>query len=476
MAPMSDSPTPSGPLRGIARSLGRLLVGRLAWLIGAPLLVLGCGFLMLWWSLYQQRDAIATLQARATQPVQARLVERFFHIVPTDLSARPSHSSCDDVCRISLETVAVFEFERPEGGLQRVQFESWAHDWQHNTAFELGIPLLHADFRIAPHFHSQLRAERSNYDAGRSVWERFWAPVEDAGHWLLRLRDPLPAFVAPLRIVPDDPATAILDLPGFMAAQARERGYLDSTVATMLLFVGVICVVLVHPAVKLMLHGASSRVAAIVTVAICASLPLWALHAGRIAPWLSDHAGALAEELAREFGAPGLPAYVSRPVTDTSRLRLLRWELARSPQAAFLAGLETALPPGFDPLDHAAAFDALQAGFDRQLQAMPEAGVTRILRQLQHFEADTVWELFLPALLRIASDETVPRLQRAEALEVLEAYARDWALPDVDVFLYRHRLDNYARLREAPDPGIRALATSRLAEAEARLARQQQTM
>jgi hypothetical protein len=473
---MPDSPAPPRPLRDIARSLGRLLVGRLAWLVGAPLLVFGCGFLLLWWSLYQQRDAVATLQAQATQPVQARLVDRYFHVVPTDLSARPSHSSCEDVCRISLETVAVFEFERPDGGLQRVQFQSWAHDWQHNTAFELGIPLLAADFRIDPGFHTQLRAERSNFDSSRTVWERFWAPVEDAGHWLLRLRDPPPAFVAPLRFDPAAPGTAILDLPGFVRQQAGERSHLDSTVAGLLLFVGVICLVVVHPAVKLMLLGASPRVAAAVSLAICLSVPLWAPHAGRIAPWLSDHAGALAEELAREFGAQALPAYVSRPVTDTSRLRLLRWELARSPQAAFLAGFDTALPPGVDALDHAGAFDVLQASFDRQLQAMGEADRGARLRQLRHYEADTVWELFLPALLRIASDEAAPATQRADALDLLRFYAQDWDLPDVDVFLYRHRLDNYARLREAPDAGIRALAATRLAQAEALLARQQQTM
>jgi hypothetical protein len=87
-----------------------------------------------------------------------------------------------------------------------------------------------------------------------------------------------------------------------------------------------------------------------------------------------------------------------------------------------------------------------------------------------------VWELFVPALLRIASDEAAPATQRADALDLLRFYAQDWDLPDVDVFLYRHRLDNYARLREAPDAGIRALAATRLAQAEALLARQRQTM
>jgi hypothetical protein len=454
-------------------SLARAVVGRLGWLIGAPILVFGCGFLLLWWNLFQQRNQIATLQDRASVPVEARLVDRYYRILPTDLQARPGYSVCTDACTIALNTVAVFEFARPDGPAQRVQFESWAHDWQHNTEFELGLPLLHAEFRAPPDFLAHLRAERASYDASKTLWDLFWGPADDAGHWLLRLREPRPDFRAALRYDPDDPATAILDLPRFAPAQARDRDGMGVLVTAMLAFVGVIALMVIFPAVQLMLHGAPRKLTAIVTAAICAGLPLWAPHAERIAPWLSDHAGALALELKREFGgSTGLPAYVSRPVEDTRALAVLRWELASSPQAAFLAGLDTTLPAGVDPLDHAGAYDALQASFDRQLRAMPTQAAGAVLKQLRHHQADTVWELFVPALLRIVRDESAPAEQREDAGDLLGFFASDWALPDVDVFLYRHRLDNYARLREAPDPALRALAARRLGEAEARLARQ----
>ena len=91
---------------------------------------------------------------------------------------------------------------------------------------------------------------------------------------------------------------------------------------------------------------------------------------------------------------------------------------------------------------------------------------------VRRYQADTVWELFLPALLRIARDERAPTQQREDANDVLGFLAEQWNLPDIDVFLYRHRLDNYARLRDAPAADTRATAAQRLAEAEARLARQ----
>lgn len=472
---MNTNPPPPSTAATVARALARAVAGRLGWLIGAPLLVLACGFLLLWWNLLLQRHALADVQARATATADARLVRRYFHIVPTDLDARPSHSSCDDVCRISLNSVAVFEFALPDGRRQQVEFAHWAHDWQHNTDFELGIPVLAAEFRIDPLFHAELRAERSAFDSGRTVWDRFWGPVDGAGHWLLRLREPVPIFVAPLRYDPTDPGVALLDLPLFRAAQASERGHLDTMVVGLLFFVGVFCVAVLYPAVKLMLLGASRRVAIGATLAICLALPWWAPHAERIAPWLSDHAGALARELKREFGNESLPGYLARPVTDTRHLRALTWHLVQSSQAPFLAGLDPSLPAGFDPLDHAGAFDALQASFDRQLQAMSSDAAGAVLQQLRHYQAETVWELFVPALLRIANDPQAPPSQRSDASDLLGFYASDWDLPDVDVFLYRHRLDNYARLREAPEPELRRFARSRLDEAEARVARQLRT-
>lgn len=159
-------------------------------------------------------------------------------------------------------------------------------------------------------------------------------------------------------------------------------------------------------------------------------------------------------------------------MTDTSPLTRLSWELPTSEQASFLVGLDTALPAGIDALDHASAYDALQASFDRQLQAMPPDTAAAVLAQLRHHRAVTVWELFLPALLRITRDGNAPAAQRNDANDLLEFFARDWPMPDVDVFLYRHRLDNYARLREAPDPGVRSLAATHLDKANARVTHQ----
>ena len=466
-------PTPRPSLaRSLLASLASMVVGRFTWLIGAPLLVVGCGILLLWWNLLQQRSALAAIQARTTTSVQARLVDRYYHIRPTDLDARPSRSSCHDTCLIEMDSLAVFEFTLRDGSAQRVQFGTWAHDWQHNTDFELGLPLLAADFRIDPAFLARLQREPAYSDSSGSIWQLFWGPVDDAGHWLLRLREPLPVFTAPLRYDPADPATAILDLPRFAAAQAEESGDLDVQVLALLGVVGVICLMVMYPAVQLMLLGAPRKLAALVTLAICGSMPLWAPHAASIAPWLSDEAGELAEGMTQEFAGHSAPSCLSEPVTDTGPLTRLSWQLPTSGQAPFLAGLDTRLPAGIDALDHAGAYDALQASFDRQLQVMSPDAAAATLAQLRHYRAVTVWELFLPALLRIARDENAPAAQRNDANDLLESFARDWPLPDVDVFLYRHRLDNYARLREAPDPGVRSLAATRLDEANARVTHQ----
>lgn len=467
----STTPRPS-LARSLLASLASMVVGRFTWLIGAPLLVVGCGFLLLWWNLLQQRSALAAIQARATASAPARLVERYYHVRPTDLDARSSRSPCHDTCLIEMDSIAVFEFSLPGGGVQRVQFGTWAHDWQHNTDFELGLPLLAADFRIAPTFLARLQRETAYSDSSRTIWQLFWGPADDAGHWLLRLRDPEPDFTAPLRYDPADPATAILDLPRFAAAQAEESGDLDVQVLALLGVVGLISLLVLFPALQLMLLGAPRKLAALMTLAVCGSVPFWAPHAASIAPWLSDEAGELAEGMRQEFAGHSAPSYLSEPVTDTSPLTRLSWELPTSEQASFLVGLDTALPAGIDALDHASAYDALQASFDRQLQAMPPDTAAAVLAQLRHHRAVTVWELFLPALLRITRDGNAPAAQRNDANDLLEFFARDWPMPDVDVFLYRHRLDNYARLREAPDPGVRSLAATRLDEANARVTHQ----
>lgn len=467
------APPPQPSLaRSLFSSAANLILGRILWLIGAPLLVIGCGLLLLWWSLLHESDALTRLQARSTIPVQARLVDRYYLVHAVDTNTLRSPESCRDTCQIEMDSIAVFEFSRADGQSQRVQFGTWAHDWQHNTDFELGLPLLAADFLIDPALLSRLQAQRSYSDSSRTIWELFWTPVDDAGHWLLRLRDPVPSIVAPLRYDPAEPSTALLDLPRFARAQARDREGLRVQVVSVLFIGGAFSLIVLYQALQLMLLGAPRTLVAAVTVAICLGLPWWAPHAMRIAAWLSPEASELAEGLAHEFAQRAPPNYVSEPVTDLRGLRRLRWELQDSAQAAFLAGLDTRLPAGIDALDHAAAYDALQASFDQQLRAMSPTAVAAVLAQLNHHAAVRVWELFVPALLRIAGDAAAPAEQRAQANDLLSYFASDWTMPDVDVFLYRHRLDNYARLREAPDPGVRSLAATRLDEANARVTHQ----
>ena len=125
------------------------------------------------------------MQQRASERVEARLVDRYYRLRPTEPDAQPRHSDCKDLCTISMNSVAVFAFDLPDGTSQRVQFEEWAHDWQHNTDFELGLPLRHADFLATPAFRARLRSTPSSYDPNLSAWDLFWEPVGDAAHWLL---------------------------------------------------------------------------------------------------------------------------------------------------------------------------------------------------------------------------------------------------------------------------------------------------
>ena len=125
------------------------------------------------------------MQQRASERVEARLVDRYYRLRPTEPGAQPRHSGCKDLCTISMRSVAVFAFDLPDGTSQRVQFEEWAHDWQHNTDFELGLPLRHADFLATPAFLARLRSTPSSYDPNLSAWDLFWEPVGDAAHWLL---------------------------------------------------------------------------------------------------------------------------------------------------------------------------------------------------------------------------------------------------------------------------------------------------
>jgi hypothetical protein len=68
-------PRPESAPRGWLRPLGNFVLGRFAWLIGAPMRVLGCGFLSMWWNPLQDGNSFAAIQALFTASAEARLVE-----------------------------------------------------------------------------------------------------------------------------------------------------------------------------------------------------------------------------------------------------------------------------------------------------------------------------------------------------------------------------------------------------------------
>jgi hypothetical protein len=452
-------------------ALGNLLAGKAGWFIGAPLLVFACGFMLMWWSFVQQSWHLLAVQERATQSAQATLVDRYYLLEPTDVDARPQHSDCDDGCLITPSSVAVFEFTDLAGRPQRVEFMDWyVHDWQHNTAFELGVPILQPTLHMTPEFHAFLVNRRLRRDPAMTLWDDWWTRFDDAAHWLLRVRDPLPTFTAPLRYDPADPTLAVLDLPPMRAQQASDKAYVESTAWGMALFVAVICWLVLWPAVKLMLYGAANWVSAAVAIAIVLAMPLWAPFAERIAPQLSEQAGMLARGLKREFGRDQRMPYLAQPVTPTAALREVSWSLAGSRDAAFVVGFELA-PPAVEPLDHAGALDALQASLDLQLRAMSDAEAEAALAPLNHYEADRVLELFVPALLHLQQDERRPDALRATATKLLGFFVREWSEPTVDTFLFEHRLGVYERLAMSSDAVIAEAAVARLAAARERIDR-----
>ena len=71
------------------------------------MLVFGAGLLLLWWSMFELRNQVADLQQRASERVEARLVDRYYRLRPTEPDAQPRHSDSKDLCTISMNSVAV---------------------------------------------------------------------------------------------------------------------------------------------------------------------------------------------------------------------------------------------------------------------------------------------------------------------------------------------------------------------------------
>ena len=469
----STPPAPSQPPAGapLRRALLGFAFGKLGWMIGAPLLVLACGFELMWWSFVQQTRLIGDTEARATQTVQARLVDRYYL-----LTRSPDEERCHFQCRIDQASVAVYEFEDGAGRTRRAEFrDEIVHDWQHNTPFELGIPVPVPRVRLAPEFHAWLQSQPSN-TSGVNLWDDWWAEFDDAAHWLLRVRDPVPVVQAALRYDPADPAAALLDegpLREYRESDARQT---REVAWAMPLFVAVISFAVLWPAVQMMTYGLPRRASAAIALVIVAGVPLWGPLATRIAPWLSDTAGEFAQVLQRDFGGgPVHPAYLARPPTAVDGLTTIDWTLAGSQDAYFLSGVAlraTDLPP----LDHAAALDALQASLVAQLTPMDDAGLLAALEPLDHYQAGDVLELFVPALLALQVDTGRGVGVRAKVDELLAFFVHDFELPDVDGFRYEERLARYEKLTRSVSPEIARAARQRLAERRALIARQQATM
>ncbi len=453
--------------------LGDTLAGKAGWFIGAPLLVFACGFMLMWWSFVQQSRQLLAVQERVTQTAQATLVDRYYLLEPTDVDARPQHSGCDDGCLITPSSVAVFEFTDVAGRPQRVEFMDWyVHDWQHNTPFERGVPILRPTLRMTPEFHAFLANRRLRSDPSMTLWDDWWSRFDDAAHWMLRVRDPLPVFTAPVRYDPAEPTVAVLDAPTLRTQQVSDQAYVESTAWGMALFVGVICLLVLWPALKLMLYGAPNWLSGAVAMAIVLAMPLWAPFAERIAPALSDQAGALARGLKCEFARDQRVPYLAQPVTPASDLSEISWSLAGSRDAAFVAGFRLT-PPALDPLDHQGALDAVQASLDAQMRAMPDERLGAALAPLNHYQAGRVLELFVPGLLHLQRDEARPAALRETATRLLGFFIREWPQPTVDSFLFEHRLGLYDKLATSSDTSIAESALTRLAEARQRIARQQ---
>lgn len=460
------------------RTLRGFAFGKLGWTIGAPLLVFSCGALLLWWSYVQHARLLGDVQARATEHVEGRLVDRYYWLERTDLASLPSHSDvCPDLCQITHNSVAEVVFEDRAGISHRAVFrDQLVHDWQHNTPFELGVPVGVPRVKLAPEFLDWLRSEKATSHYETLLWDLWWDDFDSAAHWLLRVRDPVPALAVPLRYDPADPATVLLDAATLQPRQARDAADARGMAWSMPVFLALLGFLVMWPAVQMMTYGLPKWASAAVAVFVVATVPWWAPAAMRIAPWLSETSGQLAAALRREFHGPYHPEFLAwrEPLPDG--LATIDWTLAASRDAPFVRHLGLKAPSGIDPLDHAGALAALQDGLRRQLTALDDAALLEALAPLNHYQADRVLELFVPALLAIEGDPARGAEVRAQAVKLLAFFVDAFELPDVDRFVYAARLERYALLEGSATPDVARAAREKLAAARALVARQQATM
>lgn len=455
-----------------------LVLDKARWLIGAPLLVISAGFLLLWFLFLQQHLRLQRTLDHATAKADARLIERYFLVEPRDpatLDAR--YQPCDQLwCSVDLSSVAIFEFPTADGPIRVEARDFRIHDWKHPTPYELGIPLLDAEFRF-----TQGMAEGKGPEWAAALWSQVDEPVS----WLPRLR-PLPlSWTMPVRYDPKNPQVAVLDGPEFQA-WARDLGeYLSGLAYGMIFFAGVFVLLLMVPAVRILFPTAKRWQQHAIVAAICVTLPLWAPYAGRIAPALSENSGSMADFLRKEFGYIPELTFITQPVKKTGILERRIWTLETSEAAPFFAALQLARP-GVAALDQAAGFDHVQRQIDEQMRALPPDQEAALLRQLRHYRAvDLVLELYVPALLRIATrgpqpgdpplpsetaDETAAGPAYVEAQQLLAFLVDDWEAPDTSTLLAEHRIANFERLAQLP--ALREQMLAKVDKARAWIARQ----
>jgi hypothetical protein len=455
-----------------------LLVDKARWLLGAPLLVIACGFLLLWWMFLQQHLLLKSMLEKATSRADARLVERYFLVEPRDPATLDHpYAPCESLwCAVDYSSVAVFEFATAKGPIRVEARDFRVHDWQHPTPYELGIPLLGAEFRFAPDL-----AEGKGPEWVAQVWQQVDQPVA----WLPRLRPQPLSWTMPVRFDPANPQAAVLEGPEFRRWASELGKYLSGQAYGLIFFAAFFIYLLMMPAIGLLMPNAKRWQRFATIGAICVTLPLWAPYAGRIAPHLSETSGAVAEFLRTEFGHIPDLSFVTGPVQETGAYERRVWTLEASEAAPFFAGLQLA-PPGVAALDLAAGFDDVQRQIDEQMRAMPPDQEAAVLRQLRHYRAvDLVLELYLPALLRIAArgpqpsdpplpsetaDETAVGPAYVEARQLLAFLVDDWEAPDTSTLLAEHRIANFERLAQLPE--LREQMQAKVVQARARIAQQ----
>lgn len=458
------APPPADPSRSVLRMIWDTLVDQARWLVGVPMLVLACGAMVLWWNFLQLSRGLDGLVERTTARGEAELVDRYYLVEPSGVDDEPRHWG-----RVtSMRTVAIFDYSPAPGQRQRLYFWDWAHDWQHPTAFEESIPVLEPKFRFS-----------------RAVWRGETDPmflqlqedIDDPAHWMLRRRPQPLSWRQAIRFDPHHPAVAMLDSPAFVANRESLGDYFSGLAFGLVFFVGLAVYLLLRPAVALLLPDASDKQRYAVMAAICLSIPLWVPYAARLAPLISDQAAKMAAFLENEFGNDHHLGFVATPPLDEAELDIAHewvWTWPSSRHVGTMGALqwpEVAAAPD-NPV---AAYDFVQTQLSQQLLALPPQALEQTLAAFEGPINVKVIELLVPALIELARGSSaealpVPSLSQQRALALLQAYAAAGELPDVDVYLYRRRLETYRLLKALPE--LSATATARLEEAEARIAKQ----